>query len=129
MNSTSIGPFAVPAGALLSSWHSYAWNDGIQVDRLAALDRLIVLTQHSRYEIVVVAPSRAEIVVRGGQFFPEFAPARLAGCTLGGSFLKVRGVYVGFRIEFSLHGRESVTTSAVKSIALASGSALPHVVM
>lgn len=40
--------------------------------------------------------------MRGGAFFPEFTPVRLAGASLGGSFLKLRIVQVGFAIAFSI---------------------------
>ena len=41
---------------------------------------------------------------------------RLAGSTLGGSFLKAKGVYIGFRMEFSLGGLQIFTTSPVQWI-------------
>ena len=69
----------MPASAILSAWHSYAWRDGIQVDQLAAMDRVTVRTRHSVYEIVLLSPASADIMVRGGEFFPEFTRARLAG--------------------------------------------------
>jgi hypothetical protein len=55
--------------------------------------------------------------VRGGKFFPEYTTAILAGASLGGSFLKMRGVYVGFRMEIHM-GVEAIITSDVQSIAV-----------
>jgi hypothetical protein len=53
--------------------------------------------------------------VRGGKFFPEFTDAHVAGSSLGGSFLKLRGIYVGFCLE--LHrGTHTIVTSPVRSI-------------
>lgn len=112
---------AVPASAVLSAWNDYAWRDGIRVDELLALDRLTVITRHSTYEIVLVSPASAEILVRGGTFFPEFTEARLAGSTLGGSFLKLRSVHVGFRLEFAV-GKGVIITSPVSSVTLAPAS-------
>src|SRR5262245_52233403 len=112
MDSPSIRQSAVPASAVLSAWQTYPWRDGIQIDQLTALDRVIVRTKHSIYEIIVVAAASAEVLVRGGHFFPEFARARLAGCTLGGSFLKLRSIYIGFHIEFAL-GDGVIITSPV----------------
>jgi hypothetical protein len=43
---------------------------------------------------------------------------RLAGSTLGGSFLKLRSVHIGFRIEFAV-GQGVVVTSPVRTIAVA----------
>jgi hypothetical protein len=113
---------AVPAAAVLTAWNSRSWDDGLQTDQLTALDLLTAVTQHSVYEIVVVSPGTGEVLVRGGEFFPQFTSARLAGCTLGGSFLKIRSVHIGFRIEFAV-GRGVVVTSPVRSISVAP---VPH---
>jgi hypothetical protein len=47
---------------------------------------------------------------RGGQFFPELTPARLNGATLCGSFCKMGGIYVGFRMEINANGQRIITT-------------------
>jgi hypothetical protein len=108
----------VPAAAVLSTWNSHSWEDGLHIDQLSALDRLAVVTLHSTYDIIIVSPTSGEVLVRGGEFFPEFTTVRLAGSTLGGSFLKMRSVHVGFRIEFAI-GRGVIVTSPVRSISLA----------
>jgi hypothetical protein len=54
---------------------------------------------------------------RGGQFFPELTPARLTGATLGGSFCKMRRIYVSFRMEINVSGQRFVTTP-VESIGI-----------
>jgi len=118
MDTTSTRRAAVPASAVLSAWNAYAWRDGVRVDDLTAFDRMTVLTRHSTYEIVIVSPPAAEILVRGGVFFPAFTPVRLAGSTLGGSFLKLRSIFVGFNIEFTFEGGV-IVTSPVRTIALA----------
>ena len=107
---------AVPAAAVLSTWNSHSWDNGLHIDQLSALDRLTVLTQHSTYEIVIVSPATGEVLVRGGQFFPEFTSVRLAGSTLGGSFLKMRAIYPGFLMEL-LHGGRRIVTTPVQRIA------------
>jgi hypothetical protein len=122
MNTTVMRRTAVPASALLSTWNNYAWRDGLDLSQLSAFDRLTVRTHHSTYEIVIVSPATAEILVRGGEFFPEFTPARLAGSSLGGSFLKVRSVHVGFRLELGV-GRGFVLTSPVAAISLTAADA------
>jgi hypothetical protein len=55
--------------------------------------------------------------VRGGRYFPDWTPARLAGCTAGGSFLKRLGINLGLHMEFEM-GRRRILTSPVRSIAL-----------
>jgi hypothetical protein len=54
---------------------------------------------------------------RGGQFFPELTLARLTGATLGGSFCKMRGIYVGFWMEINANGQRFVMTP-VESIGI-----------
>ena len=115
MNTTATRSTAIPASALLNSWYAYEWRDGVHVDRLAAFDQVTALTQHSTYEIIVTAPEAAEILVRGGAFFPEFTRFRLAGSTLGGS-LKLRSIHVGFQIEFAMDDGV-IITSPVRTIA------------
>ena len=116
-----MNPAAVPASALLNTWTSHEWRDGLRIDDLSALDRLTVETRHSTYEIVIVSPATAEVLVRGGAFFPTFTSAQLAGCSLGGSFLKMRSAHVGFCLEFALEAHV-IITSPVRTIAVATGS-------
>src|SRR2546429_344182 len=103
-------------GALLDTWSGHDWRDGVQVEGLEDLSKLIVRTENSTYEITIISGRTGEILIRGGKFFPEFTAARLAGCSLGGSFLKVRGIYVGFNIEISVESR-TIITSRVRTIA------------
>ena len=103
-------------GAFLDTWSGHDWRDGLQVESLEDLSKLVIHTENSAYEIRVISGRTGEILVRGGKFFPEFTPARLAGSSLGGSFLKVRGIYVGFNIEITLESR-TIITSRVRRIA------------
>ena len=106
----------VPAGALLDTWSGHEWSDGVMVDRLAALERLTIRTRHSLYEIVIMSPETADVLVRGGAYFPVFTRARVAGSSLGGSFLKVHGIYVGFRMELC-DGERMIVTSPIEEVA------------
>jgi hypothetical protein len=126
MNITATRSSAVPASALLHSWYAYQWRNGVHVDQLAAFDRVTALTQHSTYELIVTAPASAEVLVRGGTFFPAFTRARLAGCTMGGSFLKLRSIHVGFHIEFAIDDGVIVTSPVRTILTMAAASlALP----
>src|SRR4029453_6667548 len=78
----------VPPAAVLTPWNNHSWDDGLHIDQLSSLDRLTVLTQHSTYEIVIVSPANGEVLVGGGEFFPEFTRGRLAGSPLRGRFPK-----------------------------------------
>jgi len=111
-------PVPVPVSGVLSAWSAHDWRGGVQVDDLPALERLTVRTENSTYEIVLLSPATADVLVRGGAFFPVFMPARLAGSSLGGSFLKLRSIHVGFRLEFSTD-RGFIITSAVRRVAVA----------
>jgi len=104
-------------GALLETWSGHHWQDGIQIDAIDDLSKIAVQTENNLYEITVISAFAGEVLVRGGKFFPEYTPARLAGCSLGGSFLKVRGIYVGFNIEFYSGGR-TIITSRVRTISV-----------
>jgi len=54
--------------------------------------------------------------------FPELTPAQLAGATLWGSFLKMRGIYVGFAMEVNA-GDQRFLTTCVREIAVESPDA------
>ena len=107
----------IAGGALLDRWTAHNWRDGLRIDTLLPLDRLIVRTVNSTYEIVVKTPSTAEVVVRGGVFFPTFENARVAGASLGGSFLKLHSIHVGFRLEL-LSASQAIITSTVQDISI-----------
>jgi hypothetical protein len=118
----------VPAARVLSAWSTRDWSDGIHVADLSRLDRLIVRTANSTYEIIVLSPSTGNVLVRGGAFFPVLAPVRLAGSSMGGSFLKLRSVHVGFRVEFNTsHGY--IITSPVRTVEIAPGVTDPNDIM
>ena len=105
----------VPVGAQLSAWSSREWSDGVQIGEMPDLETLTVQTQNSIYEITVLSGKTGEVLVRRGQFFPEWTPAQLAGASLGGSFLKAGGIYPGFKIEFR-HDDRLIITSLVRRI-------------
>jgi hypothetical protein len=108
----------VPSSGLLSSWSGRDWSDGIHVADVSPLERLIIRTANSTYELIVLSPATGNILVRGGAFFPVFMSARLAGSSLGGSFLKLRSVHIGFRLEFNTD-RGFIITSPVRSATIA----------
>ena len=101
---------AIPAAAILNNWSEDPWTNGVQVGRMEDMEKLAVRTRNSLYEITIIEGRSGEILVRGGQFFLELTPARLAGATLGGCFCKMRGIYVGFRMEINANGQRTVTT-------------------
>ena len=107
----------VPQAAMLDAWARGAWDNGIQIDLLENMQKVTVRTTNTLYEITIIGGQEGEVLVRGGRFFAELTPANLAGATLGGSFCKMRGIYVGFRMEFTARGKR-IITSPVESIAV-----------
>ena len=91
--------FRVPRAALLDAWSQEEWANGIQLDQMAELETLAIRTKNSVYEITVLCGRTGEVLVRGGNFFPEWTPAVLSGSTLGGSILKMRGIYLEMNME------------------------------
>src|SRR3989442_11555284 len=106
------------ASALLDTWSSHDWNEGIQLETIEDMETLRVRTENSTYEITVICGRTGDILIRGGRFFPEFTPARLAGSSLGGSFLKLRGIYVVFSLAVHFDKR-LIITSRVRKVAVA----------
>jgi hypothetical protein len=115
---TPAGTVALPAGAQLDAWARHDWRRGLQIEALADREALVVETENSTYEITVICARTGDVLVRGGRYFADFTPARLAGCSLGGAFLKQGGIYVGFRLELRV-ARQAIVTSVVRSIGFA----------
>ena len=108
---------SVPAAAILSKWCDDSWTNGVQIDRREDIEKLAVQTWNSLYEITIIEGRTGEILVCGGRFFPELTPARLAGAALGGSFCKMCGIYIGFRMEINANSQRFITTP-VESIGI-----------
>jgi hypothetical protein len=98
-----------------SRWSIDDWRDEVRLDQLSEGDRILATTGNHTYEIVVTSPGTSEVLVRGGHFFPGFTQASLSGSTLGGSFLKMRTVCVGGRLEFAF-GTTLVVTTRVRTV-------------
>ena len=79
-------------------------TDGIGLADLDPITTLLVRTQNSLYEIVVVQPRQKAVVVQGGPFFPQATRAVLSGSNFGGSLLKVAWVGIGLHMEFRARG-------------------------
>ena len=109
-----------PISPFLDAWLSHDWTTGLQTEDLPEHGFLTVETENSRYELTILCGRTGDVLVRGGEFFPYTTPARLAGSSRGGSLLKLRGIYVGFRMELHAH-ETSIITSRVRSIVLVSG--------
>jgi hypothetical protein len=113
----SIQPVSlVSATAALDGWAEKKWDEGVQINELEELDVLSVQTKHHMYEITIINPSAGEVLIRGGELFPRRTEAHVLGASMGGSFLKVLGIYVGLKMELMVKGRR-IITSPVRSVA------------
>lgn len=109
---------ACRAAAQLDFWTQRTWDDGVQVDQMRALDRLEVRTRNSIYLIIV--GESGDVLVKGGRFFPEYTRAVVLGCSLGGAFLKLGGIYRGFSMEIMFDGTR-IVTSPVEAVVASAG--------
>ena len=112
--------FAVEAGA----------TGGLNVREAEPLVPILVATQNSLYRIIPLRWGGSDVLVQGGQFFPEPTRARLAGSTFGGSFLKLHWIAPGMRMEIDA-GRSDgpIVTSPVADVSIerdTTPSARPH---
>lgn len=112
---STVRPAVAHSPAHLDAWVGRPWVDGMQVDAARDLDLLIVRTMNTVYEITVVTARTGEVIVRGGRFFPQPTRAVILGSSLGGAFLKLRGIYCGFALEVYACGTR-IVTSAVQSV-------------
>ena len=101
---------AVAAACDLRRWAERDWSDGVQIDALGGLEQFTIRTRNTTYEMTILSPSAGDVMVRGGTFFPEHTRARISGCSLGGSVLKLRAIHPGFSMELLHEGRRIVTT-------------------
>jgi hypothetical protein len=108
---------SIPVGAILDTWSNAPWTNGVQIEHLEDMQKLFVKTKNSLYEITIIDRWTGDILVRGGQFFPELTPACLSGATLWGSFLKMRGIYIDFAMEINA-GDQRFLTTRVREIAV-----------
>jgi len=104
----------------MKSKSRHEWTEGIQIGAMQYCETLLVRTRNSTYEIKVLCPATGDVLVRGGWFFPEYTPVRLAASSSGGHLLEQHGVYVGFRMELQ-RGRQKILTTRVLSLQRKSG--------
>ena len=79
------------------------------------MQRIVLRTHQHAYEIFVRCGATGDVLVRGGRLFQEFTEAKVTGSSLGSSFLKQFGIYVGMRVEFNVDG-ETLLTAPIFNI-------------
>lgn len=98
-----------------------AGASGVSLRELEPLTVLRVRTRNSIYRIVVSDGSN--VLVQGGDFFPETTTGHLSGSGFGGSLLKLGWIGVGLRMEF-LSGEQRIVTSRVVEISFEASTTL-----
>ena len=113
------GEALYPSLSLLTTWSQHDWRraDGVQLERLEQMQRVVVRTYQHAYEIFVRHGTTGDVLIRGGRLFQAFTEAKLVGSSLGGGFLKQFGIYVGLRLELNIDG-ETIVTAPVFSISI-----------
>jgi hypothetical protein len=109
------GTAIYPGSRILDRWTEHDWMQGLQIESVEDFTEIHVATRNSVYEITTIDGLAREIVVRGGRFFPVKTPARLAGSSLGGSLLKLGGIYVGFSLEIVTE-EDTIITTHIRSV-------------
>ena len=86
-------------------------TDTINLGACRDLDRILVKSRHSVYEMIVLSADRGAVMVRGGVFGAEFQRATVTGSTFGGSAVKRRAICVGRFLELQVDGKAFLTSS------------------
>jgi hypothetical protein len=112
-------PTKIASYCMLDTWASLDWTQGVQIESLEDFTEIRVYTRNNLYEITVIDATAREVLVRGGEFFPVRTPARIGGASLGGSFIKVGGIYAGFKLELvDMKNQRTIITSTVQTVSL-----------
>jgi hypothetical protein len=90
-------------------------EEGLSIESLEAGTKLTVQTANSQYHVTVLNGAVGQVLVVGGQHFPEPTPAVLQGSTAGSSLLKAGWIGVGLHVELRV-GPRLVITSRVRSV-------------
>ena len=94
-----------------------AFTEGINVREAEPLVPILVITQNSLYRIIPLRWGDSDVLVQGGQFFPEPTEASLVGSTFGGSFLMMHWIAVGMHLEIDpAHGEGPIITTRVANV-------------
>ena len=99
--------------------------EGVSVHELQPLTTVVVDTRNSIYRIILLPGGHSRILIQGGQFFPDFVEAHLAGSGFGGSFLKTAWIGVGLHLEIHSAGT-CIVTSRINSVNVQQDVSLPE---
>jgi hypothetical protein len=87
----------------------------IHIDSCAAREKIVVSTQSSVYELIVLRAKQGYLLVRGGNHLPKFRRAVFLGSRADDGSVQPLTIDVGLRMKF-VSGKRFFVTSAVQSI-------------
>jgi hypothetical protein len=97
-------------------------SEGVDLGRLAALDRIYLRTDNSDYQIVLRDPGTRRATVSGGRLFAEPQDVIVRGSTCGGAMLRVGWIGIGLQLELvylpDTSLVQNVTTSPVQELVI-----------
>ena len=88
---------------------------GVGLLALEPLTRVDVQTANTLYEITILDPHEATILIQGGLHFQQPSEVRLCGSSFGGSLLKLRWIGCGMHLEV-MSDDTKVVTSRIQSV-------------
>jgi hypothetical protein len=103
--------------ATLERWSRWKSANSVQFDELHELDTVSIETRNHTYEITILNPATAEVLVRGGGFFPQRTVASVSGISTDNTDVKLHGIRVSFKLEI-LTSTKRIVTSAIRRIAV-----------
>jgi hypothetical protein len=99
----------------IENWMEPLSVDAVELASCEGDERILVRTRYSTYEVIVLEGRLGDVLIRGGQLFPEFRRARVAGSSGCGSALREKAIDVGLHIELRAEGK-CFRTSVVEAI-------------
>lgn len=87
----------------------------VRLDTCSEFETIVVTTQGSVYELIVLSGRAGEVMIRGGRFFPEFRCGVLIGSLFTPGATRRGTIAVGMRLALN-DGVMPVVTSRILSI-------------
>lgn len=84
--------------------------DSVSLDSCSDFEWIIVRTQRSVYELIVLSGKQGSVLVRGGCLFPAFRRATVAGSLIGSAAVKLASIVVGLHLELVVDGQSYITS-------------------
>lgn len=85
-------------------------GEGLHIADLPPLQGIRLQTRNHFYSLWVLDPKVGQVLICGGQYFPEYREAYLCGSSWQGCFLKVGWIGVGMCMEMIADGRRIVSS-------------------